>query len=1061
MKKFLVLIVVMCLGVSSMLAQTVQVSGVVTSAEDGLPLPGVSVIVKGTSQGTTTNVDGKFSFAVPENATLQFSFVGMITQDVVVAGRRVIDVELQPSAQQLEEVVVSALGISRERKSLGYAVQEVKAEALTDAGQKNVLSALSGKIAGVQITSQGGQIGTSQNIVIRGNSSFGSNQPLFVVDGIPVTNDNSVGSTINLGSGLNDFNPNDIESITVLKGGSAALYGMRAGNGVVLITTKQGRKEKGVVISYDGDFTVDNVYGLPKFQNKYGQGYYASEFDWKESGYPGTYQEFALEEGFSYLDGYGSGVNDNADESWGPRLDIGLKLPQFNSPVVNGVRQATPWVSNPNNVRDFFVPGYTMGHTFSLSSTSDHSMTRASISYRDQTGTTPNTDLKRYAASINNKYKVNQYVDFDIAANYIRTTSNNLPGTGYNATNPAQSILQWFGRQVDMKALKDNWDEKDELGNYTLYNWQQEYHANPYYVAYRNTTTYKRDRTFGKASLWLKPTDWLKFEGRLGVDFFSSNQLSRTEYDPEYPDGYFRDYSRYTMEFNADFIGYVNKNFGAISFNALVGANFRDYDYALKWIGGDQLIVRGLYTVTNVVGSPLSSESHSRRRSNSVFANASFGWKNQVYIDLSARNDWDSTIEKSFFYPSVSGSWILSETFPAISQSSWVNFTKLRAGWAMVGSATDPYRNGSYYRSEPTGMRGVGLVSNPFILPPKGLRPEMVKTWEVGVEAVFLQNRLRFDAAYYYKASTDQIMNLNTPTSTGYTSMVVNAGKITNKGLEVQLNADIVKNKDGFIWTATVNWAKDRSKIEKLYADYKTYQIGRNWGCRNYAVPGKSWGTLRGTGFVYNKDGSILVEDGFPVYEEDLNIGDVTPKWLGSIRNEFGYKNWSLGFMLDFRRGGDIYSLSQSFGTYTGIYDYTAKGDLRENGLILGKNYMTDKVFKTEDGKVNDVVVNAQDFFYMYYDICQLATIDGSFLKLREAYLTYTFPKASIAKTKFISDAKISLIGSNLALLWTHKSNLIGLDPESTTESTNAGVGFESNTYPPSRSIGIKLALTF
>ena len=1061
MKKFFTIIGILCLGFINVFAQTVQVSGTVTDADDGGPLPGVTILIKGSFVGISTDVNGRYSLEVPANATLQFSFVGMTTQEIPVGDRRVIDVAMQSGANILDEVVVTALGISRERKSLGYAVQDVKADELTDAGQKNILNALSGKIAGVQITSQGGQIGASQNIVIRGNSSFGSNQPLFVIDGIPVTNDNATGSTINLGSGINDINPNDIESISVLKGGSAALYGMRAGNGVILINTKQGRREKGVVVTYDGEFTIDNVYGLPKYQNKYGQGFDGSEFAYNLYNDGESYQEWAEEESFSYYNGRGYGVNDDADESWGPRLDIGLKLPQFNSPVINGVRQATPWVSHPNNIKDFFVAGYTMGHTLSLSSTSDNSITRASIGYRDQTGTTPNTNLKRYSASVNNKYIVNRFVDFDVSANYVRTTSDNLPGTGYNSTNPAQQLMQWFGRQVDMKDLKANWDQKDELGEWTHYNWINEYHTNPYFIAYRNTTSYKRDRIFGKASLWFKPTDWLKFEGRLGIDYFNSDQLSRIEYDTDNPDGYFRDYNRHTMEFNADLIGYVSKNFGAISLNAMAGANFRDYDYALKWIGANQLAAPAIYTPTNT-GMVLASESRSLRRSNSVYANVSVGWKNQFYVDVSARNDWDSTIEDNFFYPAVSGSWIVSETFPAIAQSDILSFAKLRGGWAQVGSATTPYRSGSYYTAEATAMRGTVLYRNPSVYPPLALRPEMVKTWEIGLEVYFLSNRLRLDAAYYSRVTTDQIMEVNVSSATGYNSMYVNAGKIDNKGVEIQLSGDILKSSNGFNWSAILNWAKDRSEIVDLYKELQTYQLGSSWQARSLAIPGKTWGTLRGTGFVYNDDGSIRVSNGgYISAQNDQDIGDVTPKWLAGFRNDFSYKGWTLGFLLDFRMGGDIYSVSQFFGAYTGIHEHTAKGDIRETGVILGKNYMTDKTFKRADGTVNETAGDPETFFSQFYSIAQLGVLDGSFLKLREAYLSYSLPRSVVAKTGFISGAKISLIGNNLALLWTHKSNLIGIDPESTTESGNAGVGFESNAYPPARSIGLKLGLTF
>jgi TonB-linked SusC/RagA family outer membrane protein len=1074
MKKITVLFCLI-LAAGALFAQNVQVSGVVTDAADGQPLPGVSVVVKGTTATAVTDVNGRYTINVAGDATLVFSFIGMKTQEEAVAGRATINVVLEVTATQLSEVVVTALGITREKKALGYAVQEVRAEALTESGQLNVANALSGKIAGLQITQQGGQVGASQNIVIRGNSSFGNNQPLIVIDGVPVSNDNNTSNvtsaTVNLGSGLNDINPNDIESISVLKGGSAALYGMRAGNGVIVITTKSGKsgKGKGVIVSYDGDFTVDQVYGLPPFQNKYGQGYNGSEYDWKllvqDDGYTGSYADFAREYGYFYVDG-SYGVNDGADESWGPRLDIGLNLPQFNSPVVNGVRQATPWVSHPNNIKDFFQLGYSTNHTISLASASDYATTRASISYRSQEGTVPNTNLERYAATLNTTYAVNKYVDFDIAANYIYTTSGNLPGTEYEATNTMQSLLQWVGRQVNMKDLKANYDQQ-ENGEYTHYNWISDFHANPYWTLYKNTTQYKRHRVYGKSSLWFKPTDWLKFEGRLGIDHFNSDQLSVIYWNTDYPDGYFRDYNRHTTEINADFIAYFNKQVGDFNIGAIAGTNYRDYDYAIKGIGGDQLTVPGLYTVTNVAGVPYTEENHELRRSNSVYANASIGWKSQLYVDVSARNDWDSTIEDAFFYPSISGSWVVSESLPFIKQGNYLSFLKLRGGWAQIGSATDPYKSGSYYRSEASGMSGISLFSKPFILPPQGLRPEKVSTWEIGIEAAFVDSRIRLDAAYYNKVTTDQIMEVNTAVSAGYTSMLINAGEISNKGVEIQLSADIFRNTQGFNWTASLNWSKDKSKIVELYTDPNTgealqaYTIGTSWSVSNLAVPGKSWGTLRGAGYTYNDDGSILVRNGLPVGNAAQDIGDVTPDWLAGFQNEFSYKGWSLGFLLDFRMGGDIYSLSQAFGAYTGIYDFTADGNIRENGVIAGQNVLTDKVFKNADGSVNATPVDAETFFSRYYTIPEMAIVNGSYLKLREAHLTYTFPSAWLAKTKYISGAKISLVGSNLALLWTHKSNLIGLDPESTLRSGNNGVGFEENSYPPSRSIGLKLSLTF
>ena len=661
---------------------------------------------------------------------------------------------------------------------------------------------------------------------------------------------------------------------------------------------------------------------------------------------------------------------------------------------------------------------------------------------------------------------VNKYLEFNLAANFIRTKSNNLPGTGYDQRNVLQSLLQWHGRQIDMDDLKQNYDQKDEFGNYTHYNWQQAYTVNPYWVLNHNLNKYVRDRFYGKTSIFIKPTDWLKFEGRLGFDHYDSNQLSNVEWSIDYPDGYFRDYDRRATETNADFIAYFTKQFGDFNVNALAGANYRDYTYEIKTLGADELTVPGVYTVANAKGNAYTSENHNTRRSNSVYANLSLGWKNQLYADISVRNDWDSTIKDAFFYPSFSGSWIVTETLPMLTNGKWLNFLKLRGGWAKIGNATDPYVSNAYYSVLSAPFDGTTLYYNPTTYPAQNLRPEMVKTWEIGLEANFLDNRIHFDGAYYQKTTTDQIMQANLSTATGYNAMYINAGKISNKGVEIQLSADIFRNPKGFSWTTTFNWSKDKSRIDELYSDPVTgqkldaYEIGSSWSCKNYAMVGKSWGTLVGTGYVYNEDGSILVENGMPKYETGKEIGNVTPDWLAGWSNEFTYKDWSFGFLLDFRKGGDVYSISQAFGSQTGIYDYTAAGDIRENGVIAGKNVLTDKVFKTADGKINDVAVNAEDFFANFYTICQMSVFDGSYLKLREAHLSYTFPK-SLLKNSFIKSAKISLVGTNLALLWVHSSNLTHLDPESTTGSKNGDVGFESNAYPPSRSFGLKVGLTF
>lgn len=871
------------------------------------------------------------------------------------------------------------------------------------------------------------------------------------------------------GTGLDDLNPEDIESISVLKGGSAALYGMRAAHGVVLITTKKA-KNKGTTVSYDGSFTIDNVYNLPKYQNKYGQGYGGSEYDYNNSGDASTesYNQWAIENAFSYVDGAGNGVNDNDDESWGPRMDIGLMIPQYNSPIVNGERQATAWVSHPDNVKDFFVTGHSQSHTISIANKKDNSTSRFSLGYRDQSGTLPNTDEKRYTAKFFGDYNINKYFDLNASIDYTRTESSNLPISGYSTSNPLESLMEWFGRQVDTKDLKAKWNTLDENGN--NYNWNHSFHANPYYTMYKNTNPYQRNRIFGKTSLFFKPTDWLKFEGRVGFDYYDTQSSNNITCNTDFPDGYFRQFNRKNSDLNADFIGYFDKSFGQLSVNAVAGANYRDTQYASQTVGDTDkngLTVPGYFTLANVVGTPLAVSDHAHTRSNSVYAQASLGWASQYYVDLSLRNDWSSTIKPcSFFYPSVSASWIATTTFPSL-QSDFLSFLKVRGGLAKIGAATEAYYNKNNYTIQSPSVNGISPIHVGYIYADEKLKPEQVVTEEAGIEAAFMKNRIRTDVSYYHKVTTNQIMTVALPRSTGYTSKRLNAGKVRNDGIELQLSGDLIKNEDGFNWTATLNWSKDKSKVVDLYTDpatgqtLDTYTLGTLWSTYVYAIKGQEWGTIKGGGFTYNTDGSIQVEDGLPVVASNAEIGHVSPDWLSSLDNEFSYKNLSFGFLLAYRKGGDFFSTTSMFASYTGLLDYTAAGDIRENGLIVGQDVLSDKSFENADGTPNTTRVSAQDFYYSYYDNKQLSVYDGSYLKLREAHLTYTFPKAWLLKTKYIKSANFSIVGNNLAILWLSSSNKAHVDPESTFGSDNSGVGLEQNSIPPSRSIGFKLGLTF
>ncbi len=1091
-RKLMMLLTLFFVGIGIIIAQT-QVRGVVVD-ETGEPVIGATVQVKGSSLGTVTDMDGNFNLSVSSGGrTLVISYVGMQTQEVPASAN--VRVVLAPDAALLDELVVTALGISRERKSLGSAVQNVKSDELIKAAPSNVISSLSGKIAGMQVNQAGGQIGASSRIVLRGNSSLGNNQPLIVIDGIPVSNSSIRDNDIDYGSGLNDVNPQDIESVTVLKGGSAAaLYGMRAGHGVILITTKTGAgRNKGVEIDYDANFNVDNVYRIQRMQNKYGQGYYGDEYNYKlaqQDGYTGSYQDYALGGyddgmGFSYADSF-SGVNDGVDESWGPRLDAGLMIPQYNSPIVDGVRVATPWVSHPSNMKDLFQTGYSTSHNLSLTSRTDNSTTRLSLGYRDQKGVLPNTDLKRYNVGVNSTMSLLKMVEANMVVNYSRTESDNLPVTEYNASNPMQSMGQWFGRQVDIKDLKANW--KKTLDNGYPYNWNSNYHNNPFWSLNKNTNAYQKNRVFGKMSLFITPTEYLKFEGRLGLDYFDSmsnpvitygsNETNLGTGTGEWHGGWFRLNNQKNTEWNADFIAYFNKSFDDLSVNAFAGANYRDYRWRSSSVGANELTVPDLFTISNVKGSPVTSMDNIWIRTNSIYASLSLGYKDFAYLDGTLRKDWSSTLRTPFSYPSVSASILPLAALDI--DSDLFTFLKVRGGWSQVGSATDSYAIDPYFSASASTIFGVTQYSQATIFPPASLEPEKVETAEIGLEANMFKGRLGLDVALYNKTTTNQILEVTVSKATGYNAMLVNAGKFKNKGIELQLTGVPVRTSSGFEWNVTLNWAKDKSKIVELYVDpvtgepLESYRIGAQWSTQVQARPGEAWGEIYGTGSLRREsDGAIIVNaDGVPRTQGNQRLGNVTPDWLGGIRNEFSYKNVSAGFLLDIRKGGDIFSISNMFGAYSGVLEYTAWGDFRENGLVLGKDFMKGQKFvkvvtpnaediqKSEFAE-NDIVAGAQDFFESYYSNREFSVYDGSYIKLREAHITYQLPKSLFGSSNFVKSASVSLVGTNLAILWTHKSNMSKLDPENTVTSENSGVGLETTSFPPSRSVGIKLNLKF
>ena len=1088
------------IGTIGVYAQTRTISGKVTSSEDGQGIPGVTIIVKGTTAGTTTDLDGNYSLEVkPQYKTLQFSYVGMKTVDIALTDQTQINVVMEPDALLMDEVVVTAMGVTREKKSLGYAVQDVSGDQLDQAKTTNVINALSGRVAGVQVTSASGAVGASTRITIRGNSSLRSNnQPLFVVDGIPVSNFSTSVSQwggADFGDAIMDIDPENIESMTVLKGASAAaLYGSRALNGVILITTKKGQKNKGLGVTYTYNVGFNNIYILPDYQNKYGQGVEGSEYFYHqylsdngltEADYP--YQQYAEERSYSYYDGVGGGVWDFVDESWGPRLDNGLKLAQFDSPYTldaNGlpVYEQTPWVSHPDNVKDFYVTGVDQTHNIAIYGGTDKANGRISYTYNDVQGVIPNTDLYKNSVNFVGNYKMTDKFQASANVTYTSNYSSNLPGNGYDPNNVMQSLGSWFGRQVNMQSLKDHWNELDAFGK--PYTWSYYYHNNPYWTVYKNTTSRLRNRVFGNVTLQYDITNWLNAVFRVGTDYWSENRkhvIYNMSNESKTQGGNFWTEKRDNQETNVDFYLNVDKTFGNEGIHritGMVGTNYRHNWYDFNHMGAAELTVPNFFDIGNAKGTPITDMYKSQRTTNSIYAQADYSFKDYLYFGATIRNDWSSTLppdDWSYLYPSVHASFILTNLLDLDPKG--LSYMKFRASYAVVGGDADPYSLYNYYQST-TPFMGVSLYhylrqnNNPF------LKPERKKAWEVGLEAKFWSGRIGFDFTYYDEKTGDQIMAIDVANSTGFDSRWINAGEIENKGVEISAYIDIIKNKN-FTWGMDFNWAKNKNTVNELYGDLEAYQIGNSWGGLSIeARPGEDFGVIKGYAFVRDDAGNIVVDGGgyperTPTLEE---IGNVVPDWTGGVNNRFTFGNTSswgqlnFNFLIDGRHGGDIFSVTKMFGLYAGVLAQTAEGDIRETGVVAGYNAMTNETFVHEDGSplntdLNDPnntdIVPSNYFHYNAYKLHEWSIIDGSFIKLREIALNYSIPSRLFENSKVFKGFDISLYAHNVALLWVDKSNDIKIDPETGFGTSNSGMGLEQYQLPPSRTIGLKFSVSF
>jgi len=1088
------------------------ITGTVTSADDGSTLPGVSVVVKGTTIATVTDIDGKYMLKnVPDDASaIVFTFMGMKVIEVAISGD-VVDVALEKEDVALDEVVVTALGISREKKALDYAAQELSGEDLSKVKTTNIVSGLSGKVAGVQITQSSGAVGSSANIVIRGNSSLTGNQPLFVVDGTPISNYSSVVSQwegADFGNAAMDIDPADIETMSVLKGASAtALYGSRGANGVILITTKKGTANKGLGVTVTSGVTYDNIYILPNYQNEYGQGYFGSEYYYKQYGetfHIESYQQWAEEWGFAYVDGNWGGTMDGIDESWGPRLDIGLMLPQYNSPYTIDPETGkvtytpTPWVSNPTNVADFFQTGITFDNSVQISGGSENATARLSISNLNVKGAVPNTDLKKNSISFSGNLLLSDRLTANATFSYVNNRSNNLPGGGYDENNVMQSIGSWFGRQVDMNDLRENWEELDPYG--LPYNWNHSYHNNPYWTVYKNTTSRQRDRVYGNMTLTFKLTDWLNVVGRIGNDFFTEQRkhvVANNSIEAG-PGGNFWQSTRNNDEMNADLFLNFNKGFGDnFRLDGMLGANYRTENYSSMYLEAAGLTEPDFYTIGNASGNPTTAMYDSKLETNSLFGSANISFKNYLFVNGSIRNDWSSTLPAdawSYMYYSGGLSFIFTDAFGI--KSNFFSFGKIRASYGVVGNDTDPYRLALVYLASDDLYDGITqyFVSRE-LPPPIGLKPERAYSMEAGIELKFLNDRFGIDFTVYDVRNTNQILGVDIPASSGFESILINAGEIENQGIELVVDLTFVDTKN-FDWNMMVNWSTYSNIVNELYGDLEAYQFSTSWASVSVeARPGETFGVIRGKGFQRDKEGRILIDpaSGLPQATADpIDLGTITPDWIGGVRNTFTlFNSLSFSVLVDASKGGDIFSVTDWFGGYAGILDYTIEGGIRENGLIVGKDVMSEQecvygelvedvdiegeglgtyspIYYDADGLevttpvANSDTVSAQTFYEGYYGYgAEQSIIDASYIKLREASITYDLPKSVVDKIAFIQGISISFVGHNLALLYTDKSNRAHIDPETSFGVGLTGLGLEQYQIPSTRSLGFKLQIRF
>lgn len=1049
---------VLCLTCKLGFGQDMVLSGTVKDVQ-GSPMPGVAVLIKGTTLGVVTQNDGTYSLFMGQadkDAVLVFSFLGFKTQELKWNGKTVIDVTLEEERQELEGVVVTALGIKREEKGLGYSTQTVTEKMMSDATPTNWASALVGKVAGANILSTSSGPISSARITLRGDASLNidGNNALIVLDGVPLNSQmtgdgsNSYGAggggdvPVDYGNGIADINPDDIASIQVLKGATAAaLYGSRAANGVMLVTTKSGvnKKKKYLGVTFNSNSSFDRVLHWPEFQEEYGQG------DLKTNASGKLY--------YSYGDSEDGAASGNVALSFGPKLDGSLYY-QYDPETQQMGTVRTPWVKR-NHRKAFWQTGYTLVNNIAIDGSSEKSAVRLSLTYTKNEWIMPNTGFNRIAVSGSFQNQVTDKLRVSAKVNYVKRQSDNLPATGYNNSSiPYFMILT--NPSVDVRWYQQRW-VKGKEGREILRPFSP-WLDNPYVIAYECLNPMEKHGVVATGSIIYEFSPKWELMIRSGIDLsFDTREMIRPYGLKNFPKGYYQQQDVFSYENNTDvLLTYRNQLSNSFNLSVSVGANRMDNKYKMQQAYVKDLITPGVYKLSNGVAAPITTFTERNKRVNSVYGTATLSYANKIFLDVTGRNDWSSTLpsgNNSFFYPSVSTSFILSDLLRLPEQ---ISFAKLRASWAQVGNDTDPYKTAKYYNT--SAFPGSASVS-PTLYNAR-FKPEISNSIEVGLDWRMFKQRFGLDLAFYNNITRNQILDVPMDQTTGYTKATMNSGKVRNRGIELQLDGTPVKTKN-FTWNSTFTWAKNYNKVLSLAAgltDGQTIAYTGGTNCALIAKVGGSIGDIYGYKLKRAPDGQVVWKDGITARTTEFEyVGNAYPAWKAGFSNEFSYKNFRVSILFDGQWGGIVYSQTHHKMTEHGTLKHTLKYRENPNFEVVGEGVMLD-----ERGQYvpNNVPISVSKYYADYWRRANVETnsFDASFLKLREARIEYTIPSAGLNKIG-IERLTLALYGRNLAM-WTKDFPVY--DPEVATLNNGTIVpGSEMGQLPSTRTMGFNLTLKF